>query len=189
MYGHVYKLAQKVAEGVEASGCTVKFFQVPETLPEEVLAKMGAPPKPDVPVITAEQMKEADAFLFGLPTRFGSIPAQMRSFLDSTGGLWTAGALVGKPAGVFFSTGAQNGGQETTAYTMVPFFVHQGMPFVPLGYQAGEEMFNMTEVHGASPYGAGTIAGKDGSRQPSELELKVAETQGRTFGAFVARLQ
>ncbi|RLN32738.1 hypothetical protein BBJ28_00001970 [Nothophytophthora sp. Chile5] len=187
-YGHIAKLAESVKEGVESvPGATATIYQVAETLPEEVLSKMYAAPKKDHPIATPESLKEADAILFGFPTRFGSFPAQVKALFDSCGGLWAAGALVGKPAGIFFSTGTQGGGQETTAFTAVTFLAHQGMTFVPLGYRA-PELFNMEEIHGGSPWGAGTLANGDGSRQPSKLELTVATTQGKSFAAVAKKL-
>lgn len=178
-YGHVYTLAKAMKEGVDSvEGCEGVLYQVPETLPEDVLAKMHAPPKPDVPVITADELKEADGILFGCATRFGMASAQMKSFLDSTGGLWQAGALVGKPAGIFVSTGTQGGGMETTALTFITQLSHHGMIFVPTGYSMGGELFSNEEVRGGSAYGAGCLAGADGSRQPSALELKMAKHQG-----------
>ncbi|KAL7751681.1 hypothetical protein RI367_002680 [Sorochytrium milnesiophthora] len=187
-YHHVYKLAQSIKEGVDASGVAeATIFRVAETLPQEVLTKMHAPPPPDVPVITAQDLPKADGILFGAPTRFGTFPTQMRALLDSCGQLWQTGALAGKPAGLFFSTASQHGGQETTAFTAIPFFAHLGMPFIPLGY-ASPHLFNFKEVHGGGPWGAGTIAGGDGSRQPSEAELDVAKTQGKNFAAVAAKL-
>ena len=125
--------------------------------------------------------------MFGIPTRFGMAPAQMKALMDSTGGLWQQGALVGKPAGTFFSTGTQNGGQETTALTFVTQFVHHGMIYVPMGYST-PLLFDLKEVHGGSPYGSGTIAGPDGSRMPSEHEKKVAVHHGEHFGKIVTKL-
>ncbi|KAE8897280.1 hypothetical protein PF008_g3890 [Phytophthora fragariae] len=184
-YGHIATLAESVKAGVESMpGVTATVYQVSETLPEEVLTKMYAPPKKDYPEATPETLKEADGILFGFPTRFGSLPSQMKAFFDSCGGLWAAGALVGKPAGIFFSTGTQGGGQETTALT---FLAHQGLTYVPLGYRA-PELFNMDEIHGGSPWGAGTLANGDGSRQPSKLELTVATTQGKSFAEVTKKL-
>ncbi|KAF1331194.1 Nad quinone oxidoreductase, partial [Globisporangium splendens] len=138
----------------------------------------------------AETIKEgakADGILFGFPTRFGSFPSQVKSFLDSTGGLWQTGALVGKPAGIFFSTGTQGGGQETTAFTTLTYLAHQGLTFVPLGYRS-PLLFNFEEIHGGSAWGAGTYAGPDGSRQPSKLELDVAKVQGESFAQVAKKL-
>ncbi|KAE9348778.1 hypothetical protein PF008_g7201 [Phytophthora fragariae] len=187
-YGHIATLAESVKEGVESvPGVTAEIYQVPKTLPEEVLAKLHAAPKKDHAIATVDVLKETDGILFGFPTRFGSLPAQVKAFFDSAGGLWAAGALVGKPAGIFFSTGTQGGGQETTAFTALTFLAHQGLTYVPLGYRA-PELFNMDEIHGGSPWGAGTLANGDGSRQPSKLELTVATTQGKSFAEVAKKL-
>ncbi|RUP43298.1 NAD(P)H:quinone oxidoreductase, type IV [Jimgerdemannia flammicorona] len=183
-YSHIYKMALEVQKGLEASGVEVKIYQVPETLSEEILAKMHAPPKPNVPIITAAELEEADGFIFGFGTRFGQMPAQFKAFLDSTGGLWAKGALAGKFAGIFTSTASQHGGQETTIFTTIPYLAHHGIIYVPLGY-ANPNLFDISAVNGGSPYGAGCIAGGDGSRQPSESELAVAKTQGENFGKLV----
>jgi len=187
-WGHIYRMAQEVAKGVESAGAEVKLFQVPETLPKEVLEKMHAPPKPDVPVATPQDLAEADGIIFGIPTRFGTMSAQMKAYFDSTGQLWQKGTLVGKPASIFFSTATQGGGQETTALTTVTQLTHHGMLFVPIGY-GNPSLFNMDEVHGGSAYGAGTFAGGDGSRQPTQLELGVASYQGRYFAGVVTALK
>ncbi|KAF4037640.1 NADPH-dependent FMN reductase [Phytophthora infestans] len=187
-YGHIAQLAEAAKKGVESvDGVTAEIYQVQETLSDEILGKMHAAPKKDHPIATLDTLKEADGILFGFPTRFGSLPAQVKAFFDSAGGLWAAGALVGKPAGIFFSTGTQGGGQETTAFTALTFLAHQGLTFVPLGYRA-PELFNMDELHGGSPWGAGTLAGGDGSRQPSKLELTVATTQGKSFAEVAKKL-
>jgi NAD(P)H dehydrogenase (quinone) len=185
LYHHIYTLAQEVQKGLEASGVEAKIFQVPELLSDEILTKMHAPAKPDVPVITTAQLTEADGFLFGIPTRFGTMPSQMKAFLDATGGLWASGGLAGKFAGTFFSTGCQHGGQETTAFTTITYFVHHGMIYVPLGF-ANPHLFDNSEVVGGSPYGAGTVANGDGSRQVSQKELEIAHTQGENFGKTVS---
>ncbi|KAI7857543.1 flavoprotein-like protein [Circinella umbellata] len=184
LYHHVYTLAQHIQKGLESQGVEVELYQVPETLDDAILEKMHAPAKPDVPIITADKLKEADGFLFGLPTRFGIFPAQIKSFLDSTGGLWSTGALAGKFAGTFFSTASQHGGQETTAMTAITYFAHHGIHYVPFGF-ANPHLFDNTEVVGGSPYGAGTVANGDGSRQPSEKELEIAETQGSNFAKLL----
>ncbi|GLE08440.1 hypothetical protein PINS_up019623 [Pythium insidiosum] len=187
-YGHIATVAEAIKEGVQkVDGVSVDIYQVPETLPQDVLDKMHAPPKRDHPIATPDVLKDADGVLFGIPTRFGSMAAQIKAFFDSTGGLWASGALVGKPAGIFFSTGTLGGGQETTAYMAVTFLAHQGMTFVPLGYRS-PLLFDMKEVHGGSPWGAGTLAGPDGSRQPSALELDVARTQGESFAQVAKKL-
>ncbi|KAJ8604088.1 hypothetical protein CTAYLR_001729 [Chrysophaeum taylorii] len=186
-YGHVKTMADMVKAGVEEAGCEATLLQVPETLPAEVLEKMGAPPKPDVAVADPHTLPEFDGFLFGTPTRFGMASAQMKSFMDATGGLWMKGALVGKPAGIFFSTGSQGGGQETTALTFVTQFAHHGLIFVPIGY-SNPKLMDMGEIHGGSPYGAGCLAGPDGSRMPSDLEKDVAKHQGTYFAGVVKKL-
>ncbi|CAF0728432.1 unnamed protein product [Brachionus calyciflorus] len=188
-FGHVEKMAHHVVKGVERSGVDVKLFRVAETLTEDILKKMKAIPKPsDVPVIKTEQLTEPDGFLFGLPTRFGTTPAQLKALFDSCGSLWLSGALYGKFAGTFFSTATQGGGQETTALSCVPFFVHQGIRYVPLGYKY-PKINNNEVVHGGSPWGAGTLANPDGSRQPTELELEMAEIQGFEFGNLMKQIK
>lgn len=182
MYGHVSTMAQAVKAGVVAAGGSADIFQVPETLSDDVLAKMHAPQKGDFPIATLDTLTGYDAFLFGVPTRFGNYPAQWKAFWDSTGGLWASGALYGKPAGFFVSTGTPGGGQETTIVNALSVIVHHGMIYVPLGYaKAFAQITNLNEVHGSSPYGAGSFAGPDGSRQPSALELEIAEIQGKSF--------
>ena len=213
MYGHVRTLALAEKEGLEAAGCEVTLLKVPETLSDEVLGKLGAPGVgKDDEEASAATLADYDGFLFGLSARFGMASAQVKALLDSTGGLWqkvcagveeayacrvgsmawtgsvsTQGALVGKPAGIFFSTGTQNGGQETTALTFVTQLAHHGMVFVPLGYST-PKLFDLSAPHGGSPYGSGTIAAGDGSRQPSEHEKKVAVHHGEHFGKIVAKL-
>uniref|UniRef100_A0A7S2TF08 Flavodoxin-like domain-containing protein n=1 Tax=Lotharella oceanica TaxID=641309 RepID=A0A7S2TF08_9EUKA len=163
-------------------------MRVPETLPSEVLKKMGAPDKnPEHKVATPADLEAADGIIFGIPTRFGMAAAQVKALIDSTGGIWMKGKLVGKPAAMFVSTGTQGGGQETTALTFVTQLVHHGMVFVPIGY-ACPKLFDMSEPHGGSPYGAGTLAGPDGKRQPSKLELEVAEFQGKHFTGIASKL-
>ncbi|KAK9809743.1 hypothetical protein WJX73_001933 [Symbiochloris irregularis] len=189
MYGHIYKLAKEVVAGLEAEGVTVKLFQVPETLPEEVLGKMHAPPKQDVPLISANDLTDADGFVFGYPTRFGNMAGQFKQFWDSTGGLWMKGALAGKPFSIFTSTASQGGGQENTIASSLSNFVHHGMVFVPPGYTMGAELYDLTTPRGGSAWGAGTFTSSDGSRQPSEVELKFAKHQGKIFGQFVNRLK
>ncbi|GAB5590073.1 hypothetical protein Unana1_04973 [Umbelopsis nana] len=188
LYHHVYKLALSVKEageiGLEANGVNVELYQVEETLSDEVLTKMHALAKPSIPVIKIEQLPEADGVMFGLPTRFGIFPAQMKAFLDASGKLWATGALSGKFVGTFFSTATQHGGQETTALNAVTYFAHHGMMYVPFGF-ANQAMFDNTEVIGGSAYGAGTITNGDGSRQPSEKELEIAKQQGETFAKIL----
>ncbi|KAK8930555.1 hypothetical protein KSP39_PZI016900 [Platanthera zijinensis] len=187
-YGHVERLAHEILKGASTvDGVEVKLWQVPETLPEKVLVKVGAPPKSDVPNITAHELADADGFIFGFPTKFGMMASQFKAFLDSTGGLWKTQQLAGKPAGLFFSTSSQAGGQESTALTAVTQLVHHGLIYVPIGYTAGAVMFDMETVKGGSPYGAGTIDG-NGTRQPCEIELQIAFHQGQYFAGIAKRL-
>lgn len=183
-------MAEAIKEGVEKSGSASKVdvFQVAETLSDEVLALMHAPAKATHPIATNNTLTEYDAFLFGIPTRFGTTPAQFRAFWDRTGGLWALGALNGKPAGMFISTGGLGGGQESTAKTFLSQLVHHGMIYIPLGYGAAFPLLtNLDEVHGGSAWGAGTLAGGDGSRQPSKLEKDIAIVQGEQFGKSALR--
>lgn len=182
MYHHIATLAESVKTGVEAAGSTAEIFQIPETLPADVLEKMHAPQKPPYKEATLETLTSYDAFLFGIPTRFGNYPAQWKTFWDSTGGLWSQGSLHGKIAGIFVSTGVSGGGQEITITNALSVLIHHGIIYVPLGYKNVFPLLaNLDEVHGSSPYGAGTFSNTDGSRQPSKLELEVAKIQGKTF--------
>lgn len=151
---------------------------------------MHAPgPDQSVPVATANTMTEYDAFLFGIPTRFGNYSAQWKTFIDRLGGLWATGALHGKYFGLFVSTGTPGGGQESTAIAALSSWVHQGMTFVPLGYKNNfAQLSNLSEARGGSPWGAGTFAAADGSRQPSALELEIAEIQGKDFYERVSKV-
>ncbi|GAB2229952.1 hypothetical protein Droror1_Dr00014208 [Drosera rotundifolia] len=188
-YGHVSRLAEEIQKGAASvEGVEAKLWQVPETLPAEVLTQMSAPPKSDVPIITPDELAKGDGFIFGFPTRFGMMAAQFKAFLDSTGGLWRTQQLAGKPAGLFISTGSQGGGQETTPLTAITQLVHHGMIFVPIGYTFGAGMFETEKAKGGSPYGAGTLAG-DGSRQPTELELAVAFHQGKYIANIAKKLK
>jgi NAD(P)H dehydrogenase (quinone) len=194
MYGHVETLAKSIAEGANSvNGVKAELWRIPETLPEEVLKKMHAKVNSDdIPTMTYDKIDEltkADGILFGMPTRFGMMSAQVKSFFDSTGGLWTKGALIGKPAGLFMSVGGQGGGQETTALTAITQFAHHGMVYVPVGYGMGHELYSMDEIRGGCAYGSGTYAGADGSRIPSSLELKLAKYQGEQFANFVNKLK
>ncbi|KAI9089088.1 hypothetical protein K1719_029367 [Acacia pycnantha] len=189
MYGHVEGLARRMKKGVDGvEGVEGVLYRVAETLPDEVLEKMRAPPKDDgIPEITADELAAADGILFGFPTRYGCMASQMKAFFDSTGQLWKEQKLAGKPAGFFVSTGTQGGGQETTAWTAITQLAHHGMLFVPIGYTFGTGMFKMDSVRGGSPYGAGVFAG-DGAREPSETELALAEHQGKYMAVVVKRL-
>ncbi|KAJ2653781.1 hypothetical protein IWW42_000271 [Coemansia sp. RSA 1085] len=186
-YGHVNKVAESIVKGLEKGGVEVGRYQIAETLSDEILAKMHAAPKLDIPVLNPKNLPEADGYLFGFPTRYGTTPAQVKAFFDATGGLWTQQALSGKPAGFFFSTASQHGGQEVTVFTSLPILAHHGIIFVPLGY-SNPHLFDNSEVIGGSAWGAGTIANGDGSRQPSEKELEIAVTQGERFAEVAKKL-
>ncbi|HOW97604.1 MAG TPA: NAD(P)H:quinone oxidoreductase [Kiritimatiellia bacterium] len=192
-YGHVYKMAEAVAAGVrEVAGAEARLVQVPELMPEAALVKSGAKAARQafahVPVIQPDQLAEADAIIFGTPTRFGNMSAQMRNFLDQTAGLWLKGALVGKVGSVFASTGTQHGGQETTITSFHTSLFHHGMIVVGVPY-AEQRLLNMQEITGGTPYGATTLAAGDGSRQPSENELAIARFQGRHVAQIASRLR
>lgn len=183
MYAHVYRLAEAVAEGAgELKGIDVSMRQVPELMPDEVLEKSGAKAAREafahVPVAEVAELAQADAVLFGTPTRFGMMSAQMRNFLDQTGELWMKGAMVSKVGSVFASTASQHGGQETTITSFHATLLHHGM--IVVGVPSTEpRLMEMGEVTGGTPYGATTLAASDGSRQPSENELMIARVQGR----------
>ncbi|GLI59724.1 hypothetical protein VaNZ11_001670 [Volvox africanus] len=188
-YGHIYKLAETYKAALETlEDIEVSIFQVAETLPKDVLEKMHAPPKPDIPLADPHRLPEADALVFGFPTRFGLMCSQMKNFFDATGMLWQKGALHGKPVSLFTSTSTQGGGQETTIMTAVTQLAHHGMIFVPAGYAAGTIMFGVEHAKGGSPWGAGTLAGADGSRQPSEGELEAVCVQAKAFGQIAKKL-
>jgi len=192
MYGHVHQLAEAVAAGArEVPGVEVGLFQVPELVPEEALERTGAKAAraafAHIPVARPEQLVEADAILFGTPTRFGNMCAQMRNFLDQTGGLWAKGALIGKIGSVFASTATQHGGQETTITSCHTTLLHHGMVIVGVPYSEAR-LTTMAEVTGGTPYGATTLAAADGSRQPSENELEIARFQGRHVAQIAVRL-
>jgi len=190
MYGHIKQLAEAEKAGLKEVGIEADLYQVAETLPEEVLAKMHAPPKAtDVPVIDPAKLEEYDAFLFGIPTRYGNFPAQWKAFWDSTGGQWAKGGYWGKYAGIFVSSGTPGGGQESTAIAAMSTLTHHGIIFVPLGYKtAFPQLANLSEARGGSPWGAGTFAAADGSRQPTPLELELATIQGKSFGTAISKV-
>jgi len=178
MYGHIETMAKAVAHGagsVEGTDVTIK--RVLDLVPENVARKAGAKLDQAAPIATVEELPNYDAIIFGTPTRFGNMCAQMRNFLDQTGGLWAGGKLVGKVGSVFTSTGTQHGGQETTITSFHTTLFHHGMIIVGVPYSC-RELTNMSEITGGSPYGAGTLAGTDGSRQPSENEITIARFQG-----------
>ena len=191
-YGHIYKMADAVAEGANSvAGAEVEIRQVPETLPPDVLEKMGAVEAQKafshVPVCSVEELAQADALIFGTPTRFGNMCGQMRQFLDATGSLWAEGALVGKVGSVFASSATQHGGQESTILTFHVTLLHHGLVVVGLPY-AFQGQMRIDEITGGSPYGASTIAGRDGSRMPSENELAAAQFQGKHVAEVAAKL-
>jgi NAD(P)H dehydrogenase (quinone) len=192
LYGHIYRMAEAVAEGArEMEDTEVNLFQVPETLPEDVLAKMGAVESKKtfahIPEATMDHLAEAHAVVFGTPTRFGNMTAQMRTFLDRTGQLWAKGALVGKVGSVFTSSNTQHGGQETTIVSTHFTLLHQGMILVGLPYTF-QGQSRIDEITGGSPYGASTIAGAQGDRMPSENELDAARFQGKHVAGITKRL-
>ena len=192
MYGHIYKMAEAVTAGVrEVPGVEVSLYQVPELVADAVLEKSGAKKARDafahIPIATVNQLPDADAIIFGTPTRFGNMAAQMRDFLDQCGGLWVRNALVGKVGSVFASTGTQHGGQETTITSFHTTLLHLGMIIVGVPYSA-KGLSNMDEISGGTPYGATTLANSDGSRQPSKNELEIAQFQGRHVADIARRL-
>jgi NAD(P)H dehydrogenase (quinone) len=191
-YGHVHKMAEAVAKGVrEIEGAEAILRRVPETIPEEVLEKMGAvgaqQSMSNVPVCKVEELASADAVIFGTPTRFGNMCGQMRQFLDATGQLWATGALVGKVGSVFTSSATQHGGQESTILSFHITLLHHGFIVVGLPYTFQGQM-RMDEITGGSPYGASTIAGGSGERMPSENELNAARFQGRHVATIASKL-
>ena len=188
-YGHVERMAQAVAEGARAvPGTDVTVKRVPELVSEDVARKAGMKVDQESPVASVDELASYDAIIFGTPTRFGNMAAQMRNFLDQTGPLWMKGALVGKVGSVFASTGTQHGGQETTITSFHSTLLHQGMIIVGLPYSfAG--LTRMDEISGGSPYGATTLARADGTRQPSGNELEGARFQGRHVAEIAARLE
>jgi len=191
LYGHIAGLAKAIKAGAESysSDIKVKLYQVPETLSEEILTKMHAPPKDSsIPTITdPSDLLDADAIIFGISTRYGMVPAQMKAFMDSTGKIWSTGGFVGKIASIFFSTATVGGGQETAALSMLPFIAHHGMLFAPIGYTS-TKLFELT-VHGGSPWGSGTIAGGDGSRKASPEELEVSTHQGKLIIGYASSMK
>ncbi|HEV7226520.1 MAG TPA: NAD(P)H:quinone oxidoreductase [Pirellulales bacterium] len=179
MYGHVETLAQAIAEGARGvGGVDVDVKRVPELMPEAVARKAGAKLDQAAPIAAVDELAAYDAIIFGTPTRFGNMCSQMRNFLDQTGRLWLNGALIGKVGSVFACTGTQHGGQETTITSFHTTLLHLGMIIVGVPYSC-QELVNMDEITGGTPYGATTLAGGDGRRQPSENELKIARFQGR----------
>lgn len=192
LYGHVFKMAEAVAQGArDIDGADVNVFQVTETLPDDVLNMMGALETKKmfahIPIATVDNLSEADAIIFGTPTRFGMMSAQMRTLLDRTGGLWAEGALIGKVGSVFTSSATQHGGQESTILSFHTSLLHHGMIIVGVPYSESRQM-TLDEITGGSPYGSSTIAGGDGSRQPSDNELAIARFQGKHVAEITKRL-
>jgi NAD(P)H dehydrogenase (quinone) len=193
MYGHIHKMAEEIAAGArEVQDTEVTLLQVPELVPDDVLEKSGAKAAraafAKVPFARPDQLAEADAIIFGAPTRFGNMPAQMRNFLDQTGGLWMKGGLIGKIGSVFTSTATQHGGQESTILSFHTTLLHQGMVIVGVPYSE-QRQTTISEVSGGSPYGASTITGGDGLRQPSANELAIARFQGRHVATIAGQLK
>jgi NAD(P)H dehydrogenase (quinone) len=187
-YGHIETMAKAIAEGASSvAGTEVIVKRVPELMPEDVAKKAGAKLDQEAPIAKPQELADYDAVIFGTPTRFGNMAAQMRNFLDQTGSLWTSGALVGKLGSVFASTATQHGGQETTITSFHTTLFHLGFIVVGVPYSC-QGLTNMDEISGGTPYGATTLAKADGSRQPSANELEIARFQGRHVAEITAKL-
>jgi NAD(P)H dehydrogenase (quinone) len=187
-YGHIERMAEAVAEGVRQAGAEAVIKRVPELVPEEIARKSGFKLDQKAPIATVNELPEYDAIIFGTGTRYGNMTAQMKNFLDQTGALWMSGALVGKVGSIFSSSATQHGGQESTILTFIPVLLHLGMIVVGLPY-AFQGQMGVSEVMGNSPYGASTITGGDGSRQPSPVELDGARYQGRHVAQIAGKLR
>ncbi len=188
MFGHIERMAEAIAEGARSvEGAEVAVKRVPETIPEDKARAMGIKLDQRAAIATTDELREYDAIIFGTPTRFGNMTAQMRAFLDHTGKLWAEGALVGKVGSVFTSSNTQHGGQETTITSFHSTLLHHGMVIVGVPYSC-EGLSMMTEISGGSPYGASTLAGSDGKRTPSDNELEVARFQGKHVTQIAKRL-
>ena len=188
MYGHIEAMANAVAEGAgSVDNIDVTIKRVPDLMPEDVARKAGAKLDQAAPLAAVKELPDYDAIIFGTPTRFGNMCAQMRNFLDQTGGLWASGQLAGKVGSVFISTGTQHGGQETTITSFHTTLFHHGMIVVGVPYSC-PELTNMDEITGGTPYGASTLAGADGSRQPSKNELAIARFQGKHVAEIAKKL-
>lgn len=187
-YGHIETMAYAVAEGARETGATATVKRVPELVPEDVARKSHYKLDQPAPVATVDELPTYDAIILGVPTRFGNMPAQMKNFLDQTGGLWAQGKLVGKVASVFSSSATQHGGQESTILSTHTVLLHHGMVIVGLPYSFQGQM-GVSEVMGGTPYGASTIAAGDGSRKPSAIELEGARFQGRHVAGIAAKLR
>ncbi|EEQ86432.1 Minor allergen Alt a 7 [Blastomyces dermatitidis] len=190
MYGHIQQLAEAEKRGIEAAGGTADVYQIAETLTQDVLDKMRAPAKSSYPIAEPSTLLDYDAVLLGIPTRYGNFPAQWKAFWDKTGGIWASGGYWGKYVGLFVSTGTPGGGQESTNIAAMSTLAHHGFIYVPLGYKTVMPILaNLSEVRGGSAWGAGTFAGIDGSRQPSALEIQLAEEQGTQFYKTVSKVK
>jgi NAD(P)H dehydrogenase (quinone) len=187
-YGHIETMASAVAEGVRSAGAEAVVKRVPELMPDEVARAAGAKIDQAAPIASPNELADHDAIIFGTPTRFGNMAAQMRNFLDQTGGLWANGALIGKVGSVFTSTATQHGGQESTILSFHTTLFHHGMVVVGLPYSFAGQM-GVDEVMGGSPYGATTVVAGDGSRQPSKIELDGARFQGKHVAEIAKKLR
>lgn len=188
MYGHIETMANAVAEGARrVPGAEVDILRVPETMEADRFAQVGGKTNQQAAEASLEMLPHYDAIIVGTPTRFGNMAGQMRTFWDRTGGLWASGALFGKVASVFTSTGT-GGGQEQTITSVWTTLAHHGMVIVPIGYGT-KELFDISQVRGGTPYGATTLAGGDGSRQPTEAELNIARFQGEHVAGLTVKLQ
>jgi NAD(P)H dehydrogenase (quinone) len=187
-YGHIEAMAGAVAQGARSvAGTTVDLKRVPETVPADVFKASHGKADQQAPVAQPAELANYDAIIFGAPTRFGNVSAQMRTFIDQTGGLWASGALVGKVGSVFTSSATQHGGQESTILTFIPTLLHHGLVVVGLPYSEQRQM-GLEEIKGGSPYGASTIAGAQGERMPSEQELGMAQFQGKHVAGIAKKL-
>lgn len=187
-YGHIETMAGAVAAGVREAGAEAVVKRVPELVPDDVAKKSGFKLDQPAPIATVEELPDYDAIIIGAPTRYGNMPAQMKNFLDQTGGLWANGKLVGKVGSVFTSSATQHGGQESTILSTHIVLLHHGMVIVGLPYSFKGQM-GVDEIKGGSPYGASTIAGGDGARKPSETELAAARYQGKHVAQIAAKLR
>ena len=186
-WGHIEQMAYAAAEGAREAGADVAVKRVPELVPAEVAQAAHYKTDQKAPIATVEELPDYDAIIFGTPTRYGTMTAQMKNFLDQTGGLWAQGRLIGKVGSVFTSTATQHGGQEATILTTLPVLLHHGMVVVGLPYSY-QGQSGVDQIRGGSPYGASPVAGGDGSRQPTEIDLDGARYQGRHVAQIAAKL-
>ena len=186
-YGHIETMANAVAEGARSAGAQVDVKRVPETVPDEVAKSSHFKTEQSAPIAQVDELEKYDAIIIGTPTRYGRVASPMAAFLDRTGGLWARGALNGKVGGAFASTASQHGGNELTLFSVIANLMHLGLTIVGLPYSFQGQM-QLDEVHGGSPYGATTIAGGDGSRQPSAIDLDGARFQGKLIAETASKL-